>query len=195
MQHRTFGFAAAGLLLLGVLGGCSQAQQALGFGKDPPDEFQVVSRAPLSMPPDYRLRPPQPGAPRPQESSPRELAQSSVFGGSGVAPGVVTAELGAGTGQPGSSGELALLQNAGAVGVDPQIRQLVDRETARLAEEDQAFIDRLIFWRDPDPYGEVVDPVAEQQRLQENAALGRPVTEGETPVIIRKKRALLEGIF
>jgi hypothetical protein len=41
----------------------------------------------------------------------------------------------------------------------------------------------------------VVDPQAEQQRIEENQALGKPVTEGETPTIERKKRGLLEGIF
>ena len=43
--------------------------------------------------------------------------------------------------------------------------------------------------------GTIIDPALEQQRLQENAALGKPVTEGETPVIIQRKKALLEGIF
>jgi hypothetical protein len=52
-----------------------------------------------------------------------------------------------------------------------------------------------VFWRDPEPYGDVVDPAAEQKRLQENAALGKPVTEGETPTIVRKQRGMLEGIF
>ena len=34
-----------------------------GPGQAPPDEFQVVRRAPLILPPDYSLRPPEPGAP------------------------------------------------------------------------------------------------------------------------------------
>lgn len=35
------------------------------MGKRAPDEFAVVKRAPLIVPPDYDLRPPDPGAPRP----------------------------------------------------------------------------------------------------------------------------------
>lgn len=182
---RWVGGAALGAALLLILGGCTETRQALGLTKQSPDEFQVVARAPLSLPPDYNLRPPEPGAPRPQEGTARDQAESALFGpqsGQGAAPA-------------GSQGEVALLQSASAAGIDPNIRQLVDQETNQYVEENQQFVDNLIFWRDPDPYGEVVDPVAERQRLQENAALGKPVTEGDTPIIERKERGLLEGIF
>jgi hypothetical protein len=56
--------------------------------------------------------------------------------------------------------------------------------------------ERLMFWRKPDPeYGTVVDASKEAQRIRENQALGKPVAEGVTPTIARRKRALLEGIF
>jgi hypothetical protein len=41
----------------------------------------------------------------------------------------------------------------------------------------------------------VVDPQAEAQRLRENQALGKPVTDGDTPIIRRRKKGALEGIF
>jgi hypothetical protein len=176
--------AAAALAVLLGSTGCTGARKALGFEKSPPDEFQVISRAPLSMPPDFALRPPDPGAPRPQEQSPREQAQTVVFGSGGTTY----------TGD-GSPGESALLQQAGASDVDPSIRQLVNAETDQEIAADNQFIDRLVFWRASTPPGQIVDPTAEQQRLQENAALGKPVTSGETPVVIRRKKALLEGIF
>lgn len=205
-------FAAAVLLV--ALGGCSETRQALGLDKDPPDEFQVVERAPLSLPPNFNLRPPQPGASRPQEGTARDQAERALFGGAsqtnrtqtalfgtlmpggalGDAPGGDRGETYGVMGGP-SAGELAFLQNAGAANVDPSIRRTIDRETAAMAEADEAFIERLVFWRDPVPFGTVVDPAKEQQRLQENAALGRPVTEGETPTIERKKPAPLEGLF
>lgn len=186
MRHGPWAGAAVAAALLIALGGCSQARQALGLNKQAPDEFQVVARAPLSLPPDYNLRPPEPGAPRPQEGTARDQAETALFGPSGGAYGDLPA---------GSTGEAALLQSAGAEGINPDIRKIIDQETAQFIEEDRQFVDRLIFWRDPDPYGEVVDPVAERQRLQENAALGRPATEGDTPIIERKERGLLEGIF
>lgn len=185
---RSAGAAAMAVALLLALSACTQARQALGLSKQAPDEFQVVSRAPLSLPPDYNLRPPQPGAPRPQEGTVQDQARTAIFGPQ-AGTGIGDTPAGA------SQGEVALLQSAAPGGIDPNIRQLVDSETSALIAEDQKFIDSLIFWRDPAPPGEVIDPVAEQQRLQENAALGRPVNEGDTPIIERRERGLLEGIF
>jgi hypothetical protein len=71
----------------------------------------------------------------------------------------------------------------------------VDQETAADEESSKSVLDDLIFWRKPEPYGTVVDPVAEQKRLQENQALGQPVETGNTPIIERKQKGLLEGLF
>jgi hypothetical protein len=198
-MHRTsFLIAALAVSLPLATGGCSNLKETLGLSKQSPDEFKVVSRAPLSMPPDYNLRPPTPGAPRPQEGTPRDQAAASVFQYSntgGVAPDAIP-PIGEGESETAqSSGESALLQSAGAAGVDPNIRALVDAETAEDEANSKTLADTLTFWREPEPYGTVVDPQAEQKRLQENAALGKPVTEGETPTIVRKKRGVLEGIF
>ncbi len=187
---------AVGLPL--ATGGCTSVKQTLGLTKQSPDEFKVVSRAPLSMPPDYNLRPPTPGAPRPQEGTPRDQAAASVFQYSntgGVAPDAIP-PIGEGESETAqSSGESALLQSAGGTGVDPNIRQLVDTETAEDEADSRTLADAVIFWREPAPYGEVVDPAAEQKRINENFATGQPVTTGETPTIVRKKRGMLEGIF
>jgi hypothetical protein len=187
---------AVGLPL--ATGGCSNVKETLGLTKQSPDEFKVVSRAPLSMPPDYNLRPPTPGAPRPQEGTPRDQAAAAVFQytTTGGLPADAIPPIGEGEAETAqSSGESALLQSAGAAGVDPNIRSLVDSETAEDEADSRTLADTLTFWREPEPYGDVVDPTAEQKRLQENAALGKPVTEGETPTIVRKKRGMLEGIF
>jgi hypothetical protein len=72
---------------------------------------------------------------------------------------------------------------------------VINRETTVLAEKDRSFTDRLIFWQKAQPPGTVVDPTKESQRLRDNAATGEPVTKGETPVIERRKRGILEGIF
>lgn len=197
MHRKQLLIAAMALALPALAGGCSSVKEQLGLTKQSPDEFKVVSRAPLSMPPDYNLRPPTPGAPRPQEGTTRDQAAAAVFGypGAGLQPDQIP-PIGEGEAESAqSSGESALLQSAGAGGVDPNIRQLVDSETAADAADSETLADTLVFWRDPEPYGDVVDPEAEQKRLQENAALGKPTTEGETPIIVRKKRGMLEGIF
>ncbi len=64
-----------------LLAGCGdEMRKQFGLGKNPPDEFQVVRRAPLSLPPDFGLRPPQPGAVRPQEGMVSDQARSAVLG-------------------------------------------------------------------------------------------------------------------
>src|SRR5690349_14265120 len=67
-------------LAMPTLAGCSSTKEMLGLTKRSPDEFQVVSRAPLRMRPDYSLRPPTPGAPRPQEGTTTQQAQGIVTG-------------------------------------------------------------------------------------------------------------------
>ena len=48
------------LMILGcmALAACSSIREDLGLGRSPPDEFAVIDRPPLSMPPDFGLRPP-----------------------------------------------------------------------------------------------------------------------------------------
>ncbi|HSY87673.1 MAG TPA: DUF3035 domain-containing protein [Verrucomicrobiae bacterium] len=185
--------AAAGL----ALSGCAATLNALGMGKHPPDEFVVVTHPPLQVPANFDLVPPQPGAPRPQEESAAQLAEAAVVGTGAQAEGTDTASttqtLPSG---PATAGEEAFLQNAGVAKADPKIRQLVDSEAQ--AESDainDSLYNKILFWQTPPPPGTVVDAKAEQQRLQENAALGKPLTQGATPVIVRRKRAMLEGIF
>lgn len=50
------------------------------FNRDRPDEFAVQRQAPLVVPPDFSLTPPQPGAPRPAEGSTAQQAQEALFG-------------------------------------------------------------------------------------------------------------------
>ncbi|WP_169567731.1 DUF3035 domain-containing protein [Sneathiella limimaris] len=177
-----------------VLSGCEGTRQALGLeGKKAPDEFAVVTKAPLIIPPDFSLRPPSPGQQSPREEAARTSAREALFGQQAPS-GVITQEQAAKAGT--SAGELALLRQADAVDVDPSIRRIVDEETSVLAEEDKTLIERIMFWQDQPEYGTVVDAEKERKRIQENAALGNsPSDGGDTPTIERKKKALLEGLF
>jgi hypothetical protein len=186
-MYRTAACLAAALLFLA---GCSEARRAIGLEKTPPDEFNVVSRAPLAMPPDFALRPPQPGAPRPQDLTPRQRARQTIFRAGAEQHASLSMPRGS-----RSEAEMAFLGHANVAQADPNIRAIVNEENSRLLEAERSFVDRLIFWRPAEPAGIVVDPQKEQQRLRENAALGKPPNEGEVPTIERKKRALLEGIF
>ncbi len=166
-----------------VAGGCESARKTIGLEKAAPDEFSVYTRAPLSLPPDYGLRPPAPGSDRPQKVNPRDIAEQAILGGQSQAAA------------GGSPGVQALLRDTGALTSDPEIRVTINRETSILAEEDQDIAERILFWGKPIEYGRVVDPGKESQRILKNQALGRPITEGETPTIKRKRKGLLEGLF
>lgn len=179
-----------GVLL--ALASCEGVRKELGLNKQSPDEFKVVSRAPLTLPPDFNLRPPQPGMVRPQEGSPTEQARQAVFRNeTQKAASLDTAAPPEGR----SVGEQSLLKALGAEKADPNIRLVVNRETAELNAADEDFVSLLVFWQDKVQPGVIVDADAEAKRLRENAALGKSVTAGETPQIERRRRAPLEGIF
>jgi hypothetical protein len=61
-----------------LFSGCTDLKRAIGLERTSPDEFAVESRAPLTMPPDFDLRPPQPGATRPQEKSSDQQARQVI---------------------------------------------------------------------------------------------------------------------
>ena len=169
-----------------VLVGCGgRSGKIIGLGKTAPDEFFVVSRAPLSLPPDYALRPPSEAAARAQETSPRKQAEQVLLAISSTTQAKTVSST-----EGLSAGEVALLTQSNALAADSNIRKIVNRESAVLAKEDRAFVEKLIFWRSKPKPGVILDPTLEAKRLQENAALGRAVTEGETPLIKRKKTGL-----
>ena len=188
--------AVAGALALAV-GACDSFREEFGFTKQAPDEFSVVTKAPLILPPDYTLRPPRPGAPRPQELAPQQQAKAALTRAGGGQAGVerVRQPTPAGADDRSSTGELALLEQARATDADPAIRRIVNQETSQLVEKDKNFTDRLIFWQTQPPFGTVVDAEKEAKRLRENAAIGKSVSDGTTPTIERRKRAIFEGIF
>lgn len=196
--------------------GCEATKEQLGLTKQAPDEFTVVTKAPLVIPPDFTLRPPQPGARRPQEPAPSTTARAAIVGTANnpktsqetaatsarnaLAAASAAPANGAGTDgtistAPVGDGEVALLHKAGAQNSDSSIREVVNRETTQLAEKESSFADRLIFWQKKQPFGSTLDAQKEAQRLRQAAAAGAAANEGETPVIRQRKRGWLEGIF
>ncbi|HEY3798639.1 MAG TPA: DUF3035 domain-containing protein [Caulobacteraceae bacterium] len=176
----TFTRASVALVLIGAasLAGCKATSQAFGLNKVTPDEFRVVTKAPLTLPPDYALRPPQPGEPRPQELDPESTARDAL-------EGQREADV-------RSDGEKLLAQKAGADKADPLIRYVVDDEFGNVAHKDKGFADYVMFWRkgdaptqpaagmggDPDKET-ALDPKVEEVRMQS-------LTGGKTIVIARQ---------
>ncbi|MGZ3403517.1 MAG: DUF3035 domain-containing protein [Phenylobacterium sp.] len=176
---------AAALIAATGLAGCVSTRNALGMNKVTPDEFRVVTKAPLVVPPDFALRPPAPGMPRPQELQPESAAR--------------TALLGAREGEARSEGEKMLVAKAGADKADPLIRYVVDDEFGGVAHKEKSFADRVMFWRadktapaTPALSGDSsapIDPAAEADRIAK-------LTGGKTVIIAREgdKKLKLPGL-
>lgn len=147
-----------------VLSGCNSIRQGIGLERVTPDEFRVVSMAPLSVPPEYGLRPPAPGQPRPAELAPESAARQILLSQRQA----ITR----------SAGEQALVNAAGAAQADPLARYVVDDEFGDLAHKEQNWADRILFWRSNDPSTQAasqvrnaegvmtIDPAREAERLQ-----------------------------
>lgn len=162
--------------LLALVAGCGGERtlaDRLGMGRNVPDEFQVVERAPLVVPPEYNLRPPTPGARRPQEGTTSERAQRALTGRA-PEPGATT---------PGAQ---ALLTQAGTENADPDIRATLAEETRGLVGLDESrFLFILDFQRrayaraDETP----LDARAEARRLADAGVEVRTTRIGSQPIL------------
>lgn len=153
-------------------------RQKLGIETRSPDEFAVVRHAPLEVEEslltgDTTLPKPQPGAPRPQESTPEQTAQKVLFG---QTPEAAT-NL--------SAADQAFLQRTGAPDAQSDVRTALTKENEELHDRNKPVAERLFNFRGDSsiPSATVVDAQAEAKRLQENLEQGKPVTDGDTPSI------------
>ena len=170
------------------LSACSGVRDEFGLTKKAPDEFTVVTKAPLIRPPDYTLKPPRPGTPRPQAVPTSETARQALLGN--TAPARPQAER-----SSASRSERIFLKRAGVEQVQPGIRTIIDREMTQVAQKGEGFTDKILFWQNKRPPGEVVDAGKEAERIKEAQAKGQAPSGQGVPVIKRRKRALLENVF
>ncbi len=202
---RTIGTARPQIALLAVsllaLAGCARGtvQDALGMSKRAPDEFAVVARAPLVLPPDYELRPPRPGEARPQTGTAGDQARASLLGQDAIpAANSVGSDPRSGTASA-SAGQQALLTEAGGGAVDPEIRRRIAEENQSLAQVEQALFTRVMKWREPSTLVATVDAPAEAERLRTARAQGQPPTAGDTPSVVERRQsplgALVDRVF
>lgn len=173
-----------------ALTACGSVKRELGVDRNSPDEFMVVKRAPLSLPPDYNLRPPSDSAEtRTSIAAPAtaKTAEEVVLG---------KQEKNASQG----SSEKALLEKLSAASASPDIRRQIEEDNGYISFKNRSVSDKLIFWADEAPSADkeveepLVDPAAEAARLKKNKDEGHPVTTGDVPVI-EKKKSTLDKIF
>lgn len=150
---KTIAISAVLICTLGVTG-CASAGKALGLTREGPNEFNILTKAPLVVPPEYKLRPPQVGEARAEESYSSEVAREAIMGDvDSAAP---------------SQGEILLMSKAGAGRSDGTVRMLIDGDNS-VERKSAGFTDRVVFWRDGqavDGAGNPLDPDNEAKRLE-----------------------------
>lgn len=165
--------ALGALVLLGA--GCSgnSAAQTFGFGKRSPDEFQVVKRQPLVVPPELRLRPPVPGAEGPASTAASTEAYTVLTGNAPTRS----------TGM--SAAEVALLDAAPGREL-PNIRQVLAQEDPQTTVLDRGRFLFILSWQRPRDAGQgpVIDPAVESQRLRGEGIVTTTRT-ASTPIVTR----------
>lgn len=184
-----------------ALAACSSGtvKETLGIGAKAPDEFRVVSRPPLSVPPQFNLRPPSSNAASPTVVPADKQARSIVTGteividddSENLENSVVTAKKK----QKSANEESAFMKNIGADRADPRVREELVQQ--KIAEQEKQEEDS--WWskitRTGGKKDTLVDAKKEAQRIKTNKEENKAVTEGETPEVKDKDHGLLGNIF
>lgn len=146
----------------------SGVKKQLGLEREPIDEFTVITNAPLTLPPEYDLRPPDPGSPALSNLTPaRDQARQALLGPDGEPlESDVRGQL--------SGGEETLLRQSGGFEAPQDIRDVLESERRQAIQEENE--DEGWFDFNFDSYNpfissgseddELIDPAAEKERLE-----------------------------
>ena len=168
-QSRTSLLPVLAICVIGVLvSGCSDFRKAIGTEKSSPDEFEVVVRPPLALPPSFAAT---------SEELETEAASTAVVSSTTDARTVAAATLGI---VEGSAGE-GYGQIFNFAAIDEDIRRLVDEETYGIQLERRVPF-QILLGGVPD-IGPIIDKVAEDQRLRRTMREGLLPTDGGTTAI------------
>ncbi len=172
MLRTTFLFSAIASVAI-VATGCTSTSRALGLEKSAPNEFNILTKAPLIVPPEYNLRPPALGASSAENNYTQRSAREALLGD------IDSAEP--------SNGELALMASAGVNRANPEIRLEIDGSNS-VERKSESFTDRVLFWQNGqmiDPQGNPVplDAETEARRIESinSASGGGQVTISKRP--------------
>jgi hypothetical protein len=134
------------------------------------------------VPPEFTLRPPEPGAP-PLGITPQTEARGLL---TGAKPGSATTT--------GTTQGAGLLKRAGADAADANIRAQLgqDERTPTDTSNAKSLMEKLSGASKEEP---TVDARKESERLRSNKDAGKPITEGEVPEEKPGTDSLLDRLF
>ena len=162
-------FSPKAMIALGLMGaslmisGCSNVDKALGKSKSSPDEFEVVIRPPLTLPPSFTLTPENEGETLPQQSTDAVSVTSRVLTKTKSADGSLFDSV------FGTDQRLA------------NIREIVDEETYGIQLERRLPID-ILFGGQPN-VGPNLDAKAEAERIRKAIEKGQGLNTSPTLAI------------
>jgi len=180
MLRTTCLFSALASVAL-IATGCTTTSRALGLEKSAPNEFNILTKAPLIVPPEYNLRPPALGASSAENNYTQKSARDALIGDIDDA-------------DP-SNGEIALMAKAGVNSANPEIRLEIDGSNS-VERKSGSFTERVLFWRDGQVFDENGNPAqldadVEARRVDSiNAATGG----GEVKITKRPGGPKLPGL-
>ena len=169
--------AVAGLAL--SVSACARTSKALGLTKSAPNEFNILTKAPLVIPPEYNLRPPKLGESSAESNYSQKAARDALIGNIDAA-------------EP-SRGEIVLMTKAGVGKANQEIRLEIDGING-VERKTTGFTDQVLFWREGQavtPEGEPLDAENEARRLR---AIESSTGGGEVTITKRPSRAKLPGL-
>ena len=189
MELKIFRTLISAILLFPFVAGCGEMRSTLGLNKQAPDEFTVLSQAPLSMPPNFALRAPALGVERAKKVSKMNDVKRVILKNNSSANTSPVSSV------TGSLGEKNLRRLLGADSANNQIREIINEEATDLIYTDQRFLDKLLKWPSGSANDSLLDAVAESKRIRSNQDTGKPINDGETPVIERGKGNFIKKLF
>lgn len=201
MRLHSYSFILVALLLTACAG--NEVREVVGLTRQAPDEFVVVSRPPLSVPPDFELKPPRPGEIRAAESTERQ-AKKLILKDDGKTPTTIetlesapkdveTALDPVISSDAKTSAESSFLSNIGAEKADPEIRQKLGKDVtvSKDTSKEKSLLDKLTKSNEKEP---IVDAKKEAVRIRKNKESGKPINKGKVPEA-NEKRSVIDKIF
>jgi len=163
-MKKSFIALVAPLAMTLLLAGCNQTKKTLGLGRDTPDEFTVLDRPPLTVPPSIGLRPP---LEKGEDTSsyphdPKNEARKALF----------KKESRPHTRSERSQIERMLLEQAHSEETDSGIRRIVNEE-AKVKNGYNEFVQDLLFWQKKKKKGDVINPLEENKKYNNKGLPGK----------------------
>ena len=126
--------ALSPLLLLLLLPACTDVRDMLGFSREGPDEFAVITHQPLVVPPDFDLRPPRPEQATAARDNARQAAEEALFS---------SPEEAEPSAEGLTAGEEALLRQLGGTASQDALADIAGEEGGDTVVNAQAEAERL----------------------------------------------------